>query len=78
MAKIQKTKIEIRPVTWAGETVLKYQGFATVVRPNGEKKEMTGDPMSTEEAALESLTCEMMQRMDDVSNALTALKDFEL
>lgn len=76
MAKIEPTKIEIRPVAWAGEIVTKYQGFAIVTRPDGNKKEMSGEPMGTKASALSSLKHEMQRRMDDVSSAVAALKDF--
>lgn len=78
MAKVEPTKIEISPVSWAGEIVTKYQGFAIVTRPNGEVKKMSGEPMGTKAAALSSLKHEMQQRMDDVSSAIASLKDYVL
>ena len=78
MAKVEPTKIEIRPVAWAGELVTKYQGFAIVTRPNGQVKKMTGEPMGTKAAALSSLKHEMQQRTDDINSAVAALKDFVL
>lgn len=74
MAKIVEPKVEIKPVAWTGETVLKYQGFVTVTRPDGKKKVMTGEPMGTVPAAKESLKHEIMQRQSDINDALHALK----
>lgn len=74
MPKSTKTKVEIKPVAWSGTTVLKYQGFVTVTRPDGTEKVMTGEPMGTEEAALSSLKYEMMQRQQDVNAAMSAIK----
>ena len=74
MAKKVEPKFEVKPVAWAGEVVTKYQAFVTVTRPNGEKKIMTGDPKCTEDAAQESLACELLQRQDDIALALGAMK----
>ena len=73
MARVQ-AKFEVKPVAWAGEVVTKYQAFVTVTRPNGEEKTMTGDPMSTKDAAEESLARELLQRQDDITLALGAMK----
>ncbi len=75
MEKSLKPKVEIKPVAWTGEIVLKYQGFVTVARPDGGEKVMTGEPMGTVEAAKESLKHEIMQRQQDVNAAISALKD---
>lgn len=75
MSKNTKTKVEIKPVAWTGEIVLKYQGFVTVTRPDGKEKVMTGEPMGTAEAAKESLKHEIMQRQQDVNAAISALKE---
>ena len=74
MAKSVEPKVEIKPVAWTGEIVLKYQGFVTVTRPDGKEKVMTGEPMGTAEAAKESLKHEIMQRQQDVNAAISALK----
>lgn len=74
MATKVEPKVEIKPVAWTGETVLKYQGFVTVTRPDGKEKVMTGEPMGTVSAAKESLKHEIMQRKDDVNAAISALK----
>ena len=68
-------KVEIKPVAWADETVLKYQGFVTVTRPNGDKKVMTGEPVSSKEAAMESLKYEIRERLGDVNAAWDAVRD---
>lgn len=75
MSKITKTKVEIKPVAWVGEIVTKYQGFITVTRPDGKEKVMTGEPMPSEEAARQSLRHEVMQRRDDINQALDVVKD---
>lgn len=74
MAK-REPKVEIKPVSWAGDAVLKYQGFVTVTRPDGKEKVMTGDPMSSQEAAKESLKYEIRERLGDVNAAWDAVKD---
>lgn len=74
MAKSVEPKVEVKPVAWAGEIVLKYQGFVTVTRPDGKEKVMTGEPMGTAEAAKESLKHEIMQRQHDINDAISALK----
>ena len=74
MAKSVDARVEIKPVAWAGEYVLKYQGFVTVTRPDGTEKVITGEPMGTEEAALSSLKYEIMQRQQDVNAAMSAIK----
>ena len=73
MAKIVEPKVEIKPVAWTGEIVLKYQGFVTVTRPDGVKKVMTGEPMGTVPSAEESLKHEIMQRQHDINDAISAL-----
>lgn len=75
MAKNVEPKVEIKPVAWTGEIVLKYQGFVTVTRPDGKEKVMTGEPMGTVEAAKESLKHEIMQRQQDINAAISALKE---
>ena len=75
MPKKNPAKLEVKPVAWAGEIVTKYQGFITVTRPDGKEKVMTGEPMSSEEAARQSLKNEILQRRDDVNQALDAVKD---
>ena len=75
MAKSVDARVEIKPVAWSGGTVLKYQGFVTITRPDGKEKVMTGEPMGTVEAAKESLKHEIMQRQQDVNAAISALKD---
>lgn len=75
MAKVENPKVEIKPVAWAGENVTKYQGFVTVYRPDGSPKVMTGDPMRTIPSAKESLKYEVLQRQQDVTAALSALKE---
>lgn len=74
MAISVEPKVEVKPVAWAGEIVLKYQGFVTVTRPDGKEKVMTGEPMGTAEAAKESLKHEIMQRQHDINDAISALK----
>lgn len=74
MAKNVEPKVEIKPVAWAGESVLKYQGFVIVTRPDGQEKVMTGEPMGTEDAARESLKHEILQRQSDINAAIFALK----
>lgn len=75
MTKVVEPKVEIRPVSWTGDgkTVLKYQGFVIVTRPNGEEKVMVGEPMGTITAARESLNYEIMQRQSDVNAAINAI-----
>ena len=75
MAISVEPKVEVKPVAWAGEIVLKYQGFVTVTRSDGKEKVMTGEPMGTAEAAKESLKHEIMQRQQDVNAAISALKN---
>lgn len=74
MAKSVDARVEIKPVAWAGEYVLKYQGFVIVTRPDGTEKVMTGEPMGTEDAARESLKQEIQQRQSDINAAIFALK----
>ena len=74
MSNIIEPKVEIKPVAWSGETVLKYQGFVTVTRPDGKEKVMTGEPMGTIDAAKESLKHEIMERQQDVNAAINAIK----
>lgn len=75
MTKVVEPKVEIKPVSWTGDgkSVLKYQGFVTVTRPNGEKKVMVGEPMGTITAARESLIHEITQRQSDVNAAISAV-----
>lgn len=75
MSKTVPPKVEIKPVAWAGEIVTKYQGFINVTRPDGKEKVMTGEPMSTQAAAKQSLKHEMIERQSDISQALDALKE---
>ena len=75
MSKKDLAKLEIKPVAWVGEIVTKYQGFITVTRPDGKEKVMTGEPMPSEEAARQSLRHEVMQRRDDINQALDVVKD---
>ena len=74
MLNIIEPKVEIKPVAWSGEVVLKYQGFVTVTRPDGKEKVMTGEPMGTIDAAKESLKHEIMERQQDVNAAINAIK----
>lgn len=75
MTKVVEPKVEIKPVAWTGDgkTVLKYQGFVIITRPNGEEKVMVGEPMGTIAAARESLNYEIMQRQSDVNAAINAI-----
>lgn len=77
MDNIKEPKVEIKPVAWSGEKVLKYQGFVTITRPDGKEKVMNGEPMVTIAAATESLKHEIMQRQQDVNAALNALQSFK-
>ena len=38
MDNIKEPKVEIKPVAWSGEKVLKYQGFVTITRPAGRRR----------------------------------------
>ena len=76
MKKYKEPIVEIRPVAWKeDDSVLKYQGFVTVTRPNGTEKTMTGDPMSSQNAALQSLRHELRERLSDVKAALEAISE---
>ncbi len=75
MPKSLDAKVKIKPVAWTGETILKYQGFVIVIRPDGTEKVMTGEPMGTIAAAKESLKYEILQRQQDINIAISALKD---
>lgn len=79
MDKNSKPVIEVKPVTWVnGGTPHKYQASATLVRPNGDKKVLVGDPMSSENAAMESLVHEVIQRDMDISRIKEVLKEANL
>ncbi len=75
MGKNTKPEVEIKPVAWSGGTVLKYQGFVTITRPDGKEKVITGEPTSSVETAKESLKDEIMLRQQDVRAAMSAIKD---
>lgn len=68
-------KIEVKPVCWSGEKPIKYQAQVTVIRPNGDKKILIGDPMSTEEAAKTSLVHEVLQRQEDIMRIKEVLEN---
>jgi len=75
MANLSKPKIEIVPVAWAnGNIVTKYQAKVTLIRPNGDVKVLAGDPMSTPEAATNSLHAEVMQRQEDLNRIVAVLQ----
>lgn len=74
MVKLQETKVEVKPVGWAGEYPIKYQGFVTVKRPNGDIKTISGFPRSTQKGAMDSLRDELQQRLNDINNAIVASK----
>lgn len=77
MSKNKDNKVEIKPVAWAdNDIVTKYQGFVTVIRPDGDVKVMTGDPMPTSEEAAESLKNEIRERLCDVRTAWDLVKDY--
>ena len=75
----EKPVFEVKPVSWTdnGETPLKFQAQVTVVRPNGEKKTLVGDPAFTKEAAKNSLAHELYQRLEDVQNCVKVLEDLD-
>ncbi len=73
---ITKPVIEVKPVTWVnGDIPHKYQAFATVIRPDGNKKVLVGDPMTSEESAMESLVHEVIQRQEDLARISSALQE---
>jgi len=73
---ITKPVIEVKPVTWVnGDIPHKYQAFATVIRPDGNKKVLVGDPMTSEERAMESLVHEVIQRQEDLARISSALQE---
>lgn len=73
--EMNRPSIEVKPVVWTGDIILKFQAFATVFRSNGEKKVMTGVPCDTEGAALEALKIELRERLSDVRQSLIELDD---
>lgn len=77
MANLSKPKIEVVPVAWTGDNIVtKYQAKITLVRPNDDVKVLTGDPMTTEEAALNSLKVEVIQRQEDLSRIVEVLNSY--
>lgn len=77
MANLSKPKVEVVPVAWANENIMtKYQAKATLIRPNGDVKVLTGDPKSTQEGALNSLKAEVIQRQDDLSRIVEVLNSY--
>lgn len=71
-----KPVIEVKPVTWVnGDIPHKYQAFATVIRPDGNKKVLVGDPMTSEKSAMESLVHEVIQRQKDIACISNALQE---
>lgn len=74
MNKYSKPQLEIKPVTWVnGDTPLKYQAKVTLMRPNGDIKVLTGDPMTTKQAALASLRQEVQQRQEDIQRIIEVI-----
>lgn len=77
MANSSKPKVEVVPVAWANENIVtKYQAKATLIRPNGDVKVLTGDPKSTQEGALNSLSAEVVQRQEDLSRIVEVLNSY--
>ena len=69
----KKASVEVKPVAWAGNTVLKHQAFVTVIRQNGDKKVMCGDPAQNEIQAIINLCEELKERQRDIIAALDVL-----
>lgn len=55
----KKVVIETKPVSWAGQSVLKYQSFASLEVTSKRTISICGDPKSTEEQAKNSLREEL-------------------
>lgn len=55
-----KTTVEINPVGWRGNKILKFQAVATLTKDGNALCRIYGEPMDSEDDAMKSLsvTCE--------------------
>lgn len=56
-----KAKVTTKPVSWVSGTPIKYQSIVEYPVSKERTIRLVGDPMSTEEGALDSLTIEILK-----------------
>lgn len=67
----KKVNSYVKPVAWAGEKVLKYQGFLEYPGPGNRTIRLVGEPRSTEQAA----ACSVYNELCVWEQAIGAFKD---